>query len=61
MGFIFFPGIRDGPITPEFRTWRNYSSEESEAELTIEMERPVFFLFPFLERGSGAGGRVYST
>ena len=48
-------------LTPEFRTCRNYYSEESEAELTIETERPVFFLFPFLERGSGAGGRVYST
>ena len=44
MGVLVFLCIRDSLITPELRTCRNYYSEESEAERTMEAERPIFFV-----------------
>lgn len=59
MGFLVFLCVADGLITPELRSCRNYYSEESEAERTVEAERPIFFVLFW--KGIGGPGRVNCT
>lgn len=59
MGFFSLPLRADGLITPELRSCRNYYSEESEAERTVEAERPIFFVLFW--KGIGGPGRVNCT